>query len=135
LVTAVEPDQVSSCGTVVMKLKVALVATVPLVYYSSGGHRELHSFPTRRSSDLTGALTPARFKHTDAVFNVGLAVAAVQVAAPGVDRKSTRLNSSHVKISYAVFCLKKKNTRLSRLGPTTRRMADREQGSRARKVT
>src|SRR5690606_40530588 len=27
------------------------------------------------------------------------------------DRKSTRLNSSHVKISYAVFCLKKKNKR------------------------
>src|SRR5690606_39367749 len=27
---------------------------------------------------------------------------------PGGDRKSTRLNSSHVKISYAVFCLKKK---------------------------
>src|SRR5690606_41685102 len=26
-----------------------------------------------------------------------------------VDRKSTRLNSSHVKISYAVFCLKRKN--------------------------
>src|SRR5690349_25025076 len=26
------------------------------------------------------------------------------------DRKSTRLNSSHVEISYAVFCLKKKNT-------------------------
>src|SRR5690606_41369033 len=28
---------------------------------------------------------------------------------PDPDRKSTRLNSSHVKISYAVFCLKKKN--------------------------
>src|SRR3712207_8821629 len=27
---------------------------------------------------------------------------------PGVDRKSTRLNSSHANISYAVFCLKKK---------------------------
>src|SRR5436309_8908840 len=27
-----------------------------------------------------------------------------------LDRKSTRLNSSHVKISYAVFCLKKKNS-------------------------
>src|SRR3989442_7625463 len=27
---------------------------------------------------------------------------------PGGDRKSTRLNSSHVRISYAVFCLKKK---------------------------
>src|SRR5690349_24217227 len=29
------------------------------------------------------------------------------------DRKSTRLNSSHVEISYAVFCLKKKKTRTS----------------------
>src|SRR5438874_13183687 len=29
--------------------------------------------------------------------------------APVSDRKSTRLNSSHVEISYAVFCLKKKN--------------------------
>src|SRR5256885_6990160 len=27
----------------------------------------------------------------------------------GIDRKSTRLNSSHLVISYAVFCLKKKN--------------------------
>src|SRR5690606_31393591 len=35
---------------------------------------------------------------------------AVRLAASG-DRKSTRLNSSHVKISYAVFCLKKKNKR------------------------
>src|SRR5437868_10381364 len=30
-------------------------------------------------------------------------------ARPELDRKSTRLNSSHVSISYAVFCLKKKN--------------------------
>src|SRR2546430_13514339 len=30
------------------------------------------------------------------------------VATPSVDRKSTRLNSSHSQISYAVFCLKKK---------------------------
>src|SRR3712207_8530600 len=29
-------------------------------------------------------------------------------AVPGIDRKSTRLNSSHANISYAVFCLKKK---------------------------
>jgi len=33
---------------------------------------------------LTGALTPARFRTTDAVFNVGMAVATVQVAEPGV---------------------------------------------------
>src|SRR3712207_7010869 len=31
------------------------------------------------------------------------------VRSRGVDRKSTRLNSSHANISYAVFCLKKKN--------------------------
>src|SRR5690606_33368201 len=31
------------------------------------------------------------------------------------DRKSTRLNSSHVKISYAVFCLKKKNSCLGQV--------------------
>src|SRR3712207_7339770 len=37
---------------------------------------------------------------------------AMEVGYPGTagDRKSTRLNSSHANISYAVFCLKKKNT-------------------------
>src|SRR2546430_6679996 len=35
--------------------------------------------------------------------------------APALDRKSTRLNSSHSQISYAVFCLKKKKTRLRSL--------------------
>src|SRR5690349_23057660 len=37
--------------------------------------------------------------------------AARSVRRRSVDRKSTRLNSSHVEISYAVFCLKKKNKR------------------------
>src|SRR2546428_7415412 len=35
-----------------------------------------------------------------------------------IDRKSTRLNSSHDQISYAVFCLKKKNEALHRNDPT-----------------
>src|SRR5256885_9959419 len=35
--------------------------------------------------------------------------ALVLARARGIDRKSTRLNSSHLVISYAVFCLKKKN--------------------------
>src|SRR5256885_9971399 len=35
------------------------------------------------------------------------------------DRKSTRLNSSHLVISYAVFCLKKKNTLATHLSPPT----------------
>src|SRR3712207_7166294 len=36
-------------------------------------------------------------------------VGVVAEPALGIDRKSTRLNSSHANISYAVFCLKKKN--------------------------
>src|ERR1039458_10757727 len=44
--------------------------------------------------------------------------------APSLDRKSTRLNSSHLGISYAVFCLKKKQTQksihLTRLQPAER---------------
>jgi L-asparaginase len=38
----------------------------------------------RKRIVLTGALTPARFKTTDAIFNVGMAVAAVQIVEPGV---------------------------------------------------
>src|SRR5690625_5347011 len=40
-------------------------------------------------------------------FQLGLDIAEIKAQNP--DRKSTRLNSSHVAISYAVFCLKKKN--------------------------
>src|SRR5439155_18576113 len=35
-----------------------------------------------------------------------------QISVPGIDRKSTRLNSSHVAISYAVFCLRKNKSQL-----------------------
>src|SRR5204863_7590744 len=41
----------------------------------------------------------------------GVVAAAAQLDPQLGDRKSTRLNSSHVEISYAVFCLKKKKTR------------------------
>src|SRR5256885_13254531 len=40
----------------------------------------------------------------------GGAFSAARAEAGGPDRKSTRLNSSHLVISYAVFCLKKKPT-------------------------
>src|SRR2546427_11870820 len=38
----------------------------------------------------------------------GASVAQIQKSDDAIDRKSTRLNSSHSQISYAVFCLKKK---------------------------
>src|SRR3712207_7859843 len=41
----------------------------------------------------------------------GLKVVMPSTPADAKDRKSTRLNSSHANISYAVFCLKKKNTK------------------------
>src|SRR5258707_9297401 len=43
-----------------------------------------------------------------------------------VDRKSTRLNSSHANISYAVFCLKKKNSLLAQTLDEMRRVLERE---------
>src|SRR5437870_9652183 len=67
---------------------------------------DLHSFPTRRSSDLE------RVHFALNCMVVGcprLPRAAFSVEEAWEDRKSTRLNSSHVAISYAVFCLKKKN--------------------------
>src|SRR5205807_10431229 len=61
-------------------------------------------FPTRRSSDLAGGRGRLLFRsHADQ--RSGLADAQ---GAGTRDRKSTRLNSSHLVISYAVFCLKKK---------------------------
>src|SRR3712207_8362407 len=45
----------------------------------------------------------------DAAQHRGLAVLHPLGGQPTQDRKSTRLNSSHANISYAVFCLKKKN--------------------------
>src|SRR3712207_8257892 len=44
------------------------------------------------------------------VTHAATALGMTQSAASMADRKSTRLNSSHANISYAVFCLKKKNT-------------------------
>src|SRR5690606_40523807 len=86
-----------------------------LSYARYGDPRHLHSFPTRRSSDLDQIFTPritTHDPHPVAVKqNVGVFVSEGEPASEDVmeDRKSTRLNSSHVKISYAVFCLKKKN--------------------------
>src|SRR5207248_10675487 len=83
-------------------------------FYCSRPHRDLHSFPTRRSSDLDGtaAHTPrdgdqrriARGREADGREVLRL----VLLQRDDLDRKSTRLNSSHRTISYAVFCLKKK---------------------------
>src|SRR5207249_11257487 len=92
-----------------------------------------HSVPTRRSSDLLATRGDRHYWQTlpgserGNVSRYALLVSAfallplaanaqelpartirIIVPSPPGDRKSTRLNSSHVSISYAVFCLKKK---------------------------
>src|SRR5690606_12142561 len=57
---------------------------------------------------LAGTLLPLEEGLATGITSGRLASAAWE--GEGRDRKSTRLNSSHVKISYAVFCLKKKKT-------------------------
>src|SRR5205085_9917300 len=100
----------------------------PFSFHGSAHHRVLHSFPTRRSSDLG-----ERKAHLGGTVELALFVEK-QVRAEKfaevareprhreidrvrevveLDRKSTRLNSSHSQISYAVFCLKKKKDHAS----------------------
>src|SRR5438874_9449603 len=67
-------------------------------------------FPTRRSSDLVMERADAVAEFVRDVDHLRHLVGAVTVI--DIDRKSTRLNSSHVEISYAVFCLKKKKKRI-----------------------
>src|SRR5690349_23328703 len=82
---------------------------VAFFFYCCGVRRALHSFPTRRSSDLPLGARPVL---DDERLAETLRQPLTHQAREDVgrtDRKSTRLNSSHVEISYAVFCLKKKN--------------------------
>src|SRR5690606_40306098 len=103
--------------------------------YASAAHRDQHSFPTRRSSDLGSfrgingrpdyvrqaceaslkrlgvEVIDLYYQHrvdpdTPIEDTVGAMADLVREGKVRLDRKSTRLNSSHVKISYAVFCLK-----------------------------
>src|SRR5438094_4715179 len=59
--------------------------------------------------------------HVAAALQVGLGDLAGAQQQGAEDRKSTRLNSSHRTISYAVFCLKKKSKRAHRAVPMQRR--------------
>src|SRR5205807_10192913 len=106
-----------------------------LSVYVNVFHRDLHSFPTRRSSDLGRAkegvdlgvesrgveystvvdqgveaevdgVVDRRLLHVAEHQRLGAPTVPVGAAQRVVDRKSTRLNSSHLVISYAVFCLK-----------------------------
>src|SRR5438552_14114157 len=65
-----------------------------------------HPFPWRQWAELLHQKIDHRshLRRRVAIVRIGC-----KNTAHGIDRKSTRLNSSHQIISYAVFCLKKKN--------------------------
>src|SRR5438067_13912666 len=72
-------------------------------------HRDLHSFPHDALPICVGRLPSlAQDYSLGLMFSVHL-VGFAALVDTFADRKSTRLNSSHVSISYAVFCLKKKS--------------------------
>src|SRR5437762_6916795 len=93
-------------------------------------YARLYSFPTRRSSDLAmknvaylnpeySVMCPATISDSPSGTSNGVRFDSTRpetknrmnATQPHGDRKSTRLNSSHRCISYAVFCLKKKTDR------------------------
>src|SRR5438876_3744404 len=97
-----------SCTTATIYILHFTMQILCLPCYST--HLDQHSFPTRRSSDLN-LFPDGKFGASNLRRQRGNRAARVGMIA--VDRKSTRLNSSHPSSSYAVFCLKKKSTLLS----------------------
>src|SRR6266566_6272829 len=78
-------------------------------FFNDTATTEIYTFPTRRSSDLPATSHPPTRQpvcRTQRDRRMGVR--------PPRDRKSTRLNSSHLVISYAVFCLKKKKKNTSK---------------------
>src|SRR2546426_2235783 len=65
---------------------------------------------TKPSFEPSSAYQPG--KRLSRVHEAGSRTGSIRVAVEKLDRKSTRLNSSHLVISYAVFCLKKKKKRV-----------------------
>src|SRR5207248_4728086 len=115
-----------------MSIRVMLVCDLFVVVYGFRYLRRLRSFPTRRSSDLVLDVVLMgtygrlgwflRPGHSDREWarqclkKVGLSQYERRQIGQ-LDRKSTRLNSSHRTTSYAVFCLKKKKSCLQHTPP------------------
>src|SRR5439155_21407953 len=85
------------------------VRSLSFLFFCHFDHRYLHSFPTRRSSDLRSACGPTLPRRGCRTSCRLLRYTAARASCASWRSEDTRLNSSHVAISYAVLCLKKKN--------------------------
>src|SRR5256885_10260117 len=75
----------------------------------SFGGRELDSLRSALGTYKKGTRCLGTVVRLEAGSHIAVGVEGVRSSRRSGDRKSTRLNSSHLVISYAVFCLKKKN--------------------------
>src|SRR5256886_5553986 len=73
-----------------------------------GGEEEIQAIVLQAGHQAYREYDFSRFPHCRVVLDGRRALCRERIEA--LDRKSTRLNSSHSQISYAVFCLKKKTT-------------------------
>src|SRR5204862_2983373 len=90
-----------------------LTATAPTEIYTLSLHDALPILPVFNERIAKAQELRNRYRSVHAAAAVPVQIP-ILLPALKVDRKSTRLNSSHVEISYAVFCLKKKKNRQRR---------------------
>src|SRR5437660_12417678 len=105
-----------SCFVVCLLMRVRFTYFFFFFFFNDPATTEIYTLPyttlfrsscarTRRAG--TSPRSPRRFQRP----SLSLRARHEHVHRRGEDRKSTRLNSSHVAISYAVFCLKKKKNK------------------------
>src|SRR2546427_12309677 len=107
----------SSAGTLVPYVLESW-SMISLCFFNDTATTEIYPLPLHDALPIFHRIKPARTETATTRAGSGpqyiyMLASGKQAKAnrPGKDRKSTRLNSSHSQISYAVFCLKKKKKR------------------------
>src|SRR5699024_11973588 len=90
-------------ATVAVQILILLAIIIGVAFYNDADSRNAQPGSVETFTETAPATQEATASQPDASNHYVQALDSLR------DRKSTRLNSSHVSISYAVFCLKKKN--------------------------
>src|SRR5690606_39799268 len=104
----------SGCGkTTILRLIAGFTEPTSGEIFFNG--KKVNNIPANKRQVNTVFQDYALFPHLNVFDNVAFGLRVKKLPNHEIDRKSTRLNSSHVKISYAVFCLKKKTNQLIKI--------------------